>query len=505
MSDIFSKLQAKGAKNRLIVAGGLLAALIGGVIYYSLDHKELPQSNVSVKPSLDATAGGENQKRSPVYQEAVERANDQRFNEGMEKGKTVIPTIENPVQSLKPLEPSQEKPWKNAVQEDAPPPPVSLSLPSPPPPPPAARPAEPAPQEAKVPEKNDMSQAIYEQMKQLAALWAPRPAGSFESKIAQGGGGGGTGAAGAAGATGGPAGHAAGAGERKKPKPIITAGSILYGSTLTATNSDATNSPVVATIDAGPFRKSRLVGGFQPAQNNGGKLVVKFTKMTLPTGDLVPIEAYAVDGTTAETAVASDVEGRYLQRYGPVLAAAFVAGFGQAAGTVGTMAQSSMGGTVYASPAPTLKQAAFTGLGTAAGMIAGDVMARAPKGPLIKLDADYPIAILFVDAVYPPGSQEGVEQSREAAALAALAQKQNALNGQTAGQAPVPPSYGPAAAVGGQFAPPGPAFSNGSLTVLPPVPAYGYGGYGGGYGGYGGGYGGYGGGRQIFIMPPSGN
>lgn len=489
MSDIFAKLQAKGGRNRLIVAGAVAVAVIGGVIYVSMERKDLPSSNVSVKASLDTTAGGENQKRSPAYQESIERANDARFKEGMETGKTVIPTIEHPVESLKPPEPTGEKPWKNASQEDAPPPPAPLSLPQTPPPAPAARGAEPAPQEVqKAPDKNDMSQAIFDQMKQLAALWSPRAAGSFEiAKSASEGQGGKGGSSGDARSV-----HASA--PRVKAKALISAGTILYGSTLTSTNSDAVGSPVAATIDAGPFRKSRLVGGFTLGQNNGGKLVVKFTKMTLPTGETVPVDAYAVDGMTAETAVASDVDGRYLQRYAPVIGAAFVAGFGQAAGTVGTMAQSSMGGTVYASPAPSLRQAAFTGLGTAAGMIAGDVMARAPKGPLIKLEADYPIAVLFVDAVYPPGSEEGVAQTREAAALAAIAQKQNMINGQTAGQPGMP--YGPAGAAPvsapAYMTPPG--YSNGSLTVMPPLPAYGYGGYGG-----------YGGGRQVFIMPSAGN
>jgi hypothetical protein len=137
------------------------------------------------------------------------------------------------------------------------------------------------------------------------------------------------------------------------------------------------------------------------------------------------------------TAVASDVDQRYISRYGPVLGAAFVAGFGQAAAQVGTTQSQSSSSTTVTQAAPSTAQALAAGVSSAASSVAGDLLSHAPKGALISLAADYPMAVLFVDGVFPPGSAESeqVGADNAAAALKVLGAQQRGINGQNVGDA----------------------------------------------------------------------
>lgn len=415
-------LRAKGRQHRLMAIGAGALALTAALGWYLAPRKDPAPSRVAgATPSLDTTPGGRQQKESPNYQQSVETANDKAYQEAMKSGRSNMPTVERPTDPLQPPSPTQEKGWKQSLPQDSgPPPPVNLRTPQGALPEPAPRPsaAQAAPAAAPPPPpKPTMDDAILAQMKELAVAWGPRPA-LVVDYTPRGGKDSADGAKAAAAAAGAPA------AAKARATPIITAGSILYGSTVTAVNSDAPGSPVVVTVDAGPWKKSRLIGSFAQPNNNAEALVVKFTLMTLPSGESTPVSAFAVDGATASTAVASDVDRRYLSRYAPVLGAAFVAGFGSAASQVGTTQQQSSSGITVSQLAPSLKQAAFAGASTAAAAIASDVMARAPKGPLITLGADYPIAILFVDAVYGSGASEA---EQIAANNAAAAKDQSAL------------------------------------------------------------------------------
>jgi hypothetical protein len=129
-------------------------------------------------------------------------------------------------------------------------------------------------------------------------------------------------------------------------------------------------------------------------------MVIAFTSMTMgENGDSVEVNAFAVDGRSAETAVASDVKKRYLQRYAPILGAAFLSGFANSASRVGSTVTDTGSSTTFAISAPNLTQSLWAGAGTAADAIAGDVMRNVPKGPLIILAEGWPMGILFLSPV----------------------------------------------------------------------------------------------------------
>jgi intracellular multiplication protein IcmE len=124
--------------------------------------------------------------------------------------------------------------------------------------------------------------------------------------------------------------------------PVIHAGEILFAVLDTSVNSDQPG-PILATIVAGRFNGAKLIGSFT-RPDNGDKLVISFNMMSVPgASKTTSINAYAIDPSTARTALASRVNHHYLSRYGSLFAATFIEGFGNAFQSAGTTV--TIGGT----------------------------------------------------------------------------------------------------------------------------------------------------------------
>jgi hypothetical protein len=130
-------------------------------------------------------------------------------------------------------------------------------------------------------------------------------------------------------------------------------------------------------------------------------MIVEFTSMTLPDGNSVSVSAFAVDGISAETAVASDVNRRYIQRYAPLLAAAFITGYaGSAAQPEQQVVELGDGNTVITGTTSG-EQNLYAGLAAAGEAVGADLIRNAPKGPEVILRSGWPIGIMFVEPVAP--------------------------------------------------------------------------------------------------------
>ncbi len=103
-------------------------------------------------------------------------------------------------------------------------------------------------------------------------------------------------------------------------------GDLLYAIVDTAINSDV-NSVVMATIVSGTHKKAKLIGSFARFDK---RLVIQFNRAVLLDGTETPIEAYAIDPKTTEASVASRVNTRFFSRWGGLIAASFLEGFGEA-------------------------------------------------------------------------------------------------------------------------------------------------------------------------------
>jgi hypothetical protein len=400
-ADFASQQTRKGLSPAVkfgIVIGGVFLVIGGSLLIGGAETSDAT-SVINVDADLDGTPGGAIQSESPRYQQLLEESNAQAAEDAAREGKTFILTPEKVLQPIDDLEAGRR--IEDAVIEPvvvepapvAPPRPEPVVVQAPPAPAPAQT-ARPTPSGAVTAEEqeNPYTSAMIGQMGALTPQVRP-PSISIQT----------TGAAGKraeeearmaqANVDAAPLGDAEAEGEI-----IIPAGEVIYAETLTSTNSDLAGSPVLVELTTGEFRGARLIGEFN-VNPSSDSMVVSFNTMTLPDGTSVEVSAFAVDGMSAEVAVASDVERRYLKRYGPILASAFITSYAEALAEPEQILTSIGDDTAVVQSPRTEEQSLYAGLGAAAGAIGGDLAANAPKGPKIILRDGWPIAVMFTTPV----------------------------------------------------------------------------------------------------------
>lgn len=125
-------------------------------------------------------------------------------------------------------------------------------------------------------------------------------------------------------------------------EPMIRMGDIMFAVVDTAVNTDEPG-PILATIVTGPFKGGKLIGSFN-LPGNADKMVITFNTLTMPGAPKsLSISAFAIDPNTGRTALSSETDHHYLERYGSLFASTFLEGFGNAFQSADTTIQ--VGGT----------------------------------------------------------------------------------------------------------------------------------------------------------------
>jgi type IV secretory pathway VirB10-like protein len=363
MSDMTST-----EKKRRFIMFCLLGAVIAvGVVFASfmLFIPEKPASTSAIATArTDAVKGQAGGEGSEEYNRKLETHDEQKANAALTAGESFIPT---PVGAK---------------------PPIVAPKPTTPPAPPPVAPVRVAPAQAP---RTD-SAMLKRMMDDLAALDAKLSAVSAgEGKIvwlhdfsrdepAI------------------PVERAVGVETAEKPSGMnIKPGDLLYAVIDTGVNSDVP-SAVMATVSAGQYRNTRLLGKFQRFDE---RLVLAFTSAVLPSGESVQLEAYAVDPATSEASVASSVNTHFFSRWGGLVASAFLEGLGTAKRYSG--AQSTIYGTTSGE---TTDQMVWNTYSPAeqAWIAAGKVGERAGKimdrnfdrPPTVYLDSGTPVGVLVL-------------------------------------------------------------------------------------------------------------
>ncbi len=126
--------------------------------------------------------------------------------------------------------------------------------------------------------------------------------------------------------------------ERRAPRPrdrsgFLKPGDILFAALQTAIDSDEPG-PVRARVVGERFKGAILLGGlraFPPAAGSRPeRVLVTFEYLTTADRTTHKIDAVAIDLDTARTALATGVDHHYLERWGSLLAASFMEGYGNA-------------------------------------------------------------------------------------------------------------------------------------------------------------------------------
>ena len=173
---------------------------------------------------------------------------------------------------------------------------------------------------------------------------------------------------------------------------IIPAGKGVYARTKLAASSDQ-GGPVVVTAESGPIASDDMIGSFE---RRGDRLVVNLDSITLQNGAQESIDALVIAPDSMETAVASSVDQHYVERFVLPVAAAFVAGLGQAIAQSNAIVAVSPFGGYTAQNHLNFNQQLGVAAGVAGNQAQNLLLQNAPKGPTIKLDAGVNVGVVFL-------------------------------------------------------------------------------------------------------------
>jgi type IV secretory pathway VirB10-like protein len=174
--------------------------------------------------------------------------------------------------------------------------------------------------------------------------------------------------------------------------PLPEPGSILYAVTEVGLNSDIP-SPISALVVQGPFKGARLLGGFE-LQNTS--LSITFDRL-IPQGKLpIEIEALAVDPQTNSPSISGKVDRHFLERWGGLMAASFLEGFGEAMGNRGTTVHAYGDVVVADRGAVSLDDVSLEALGRVGSRAATQLEKGFDRPPTVTIPAGSPMGILVL-------------------------------------------------------------------------------------------------------------
>lgn len=180
---------------------------------------------------------------------------------------------------------------------------------------------------------------------------------------------------------------------RTRPATVlIPAGKGVYARTKLAASSDQ-GGPVVVTAESGPITGDDMTGSFE---RRGDRLVVKLDSISLQNGAQETIDALVIAPDSMETAVASSVDQHYVARFVLPVAAAFVAGLGQAIAQSNAIVAVSPFGGYTAQNHLNFNQQLGVAAGVAGNQAQNLLLQDAPKGPTVKLDAGVNVGVVFL-------------------------------------------------------------------------------------------------------------
>ncbi len=187
---------------------------------------------------------------------------------------------------------------------------------------------------------------------------------------------------------------------------LLRPGRIYYGTIDGMVSSDVPG-PVLATVQSGKLSGAKMLGKFKKSHNY---LAIQFFSMTMPNGDVYPVTAYAVDASTEQDGLASNVDHHYWSRYGALLGGAFLYGFGQAemyAGGAGTVTQ--FGTPVFVPNTSTAISQTMMGLGQAGQTLSQQETAGFNRPNTVTVDKGKEIGILIMHAGPPDKNDNAIE------------------------------------------------------------------------------------------------
>nr|WP_280971238.1 DotG/IcmE/VirB10 family protein [Cupriavidus gilardii]WDE72602.1 hypothetical protein [Cupriavidus gilardii] len=373
----------KNAKVMAVVTGVAVAGV--GVAYMAMQGRSSQAAIVEV-PAID-THGAKKTEETPNYSRALNRANEKGFQQAEHAGGTFIPTLSENSGRTTSLEDELAK------RAEANPPQQARDY---------ARPNQTnvAPS-ADAQQVQATSTGLGDQLQGLRAVWTRDESSQQILNIAAQAVDARNSNATATSAAGGSTSTAAGdTGTNRQATPYIRGLDQIPAVYQNSVDTDAP-SDVLAHVETGKYAGSLLYG---TARLSNEVVVTEFTKMKVPSGQMITITAVALDEAEMRTAQPADIDHRYLQRIGvPALLGALGAAGSvyQNAGSV--VQQTPLGGvSTTTNPNPSGKQlggaAVSAGLQATQQVIQQENASIPPRRGRIKRGT--PIMVLFKEDAY---------------------------------------------------------------------------------------------------------
>ena len=409
------RLAASLGPFRMAAALAVACGLLGALGFLALAPQKADPSRLARVPNIDSTPGGQRQRVSPSYRETLRTANVSQAAEADRTGASFVSIPEGlPEQTRRPRPPSQSGAARDgaapdhglsdadfqAAQR------IALA---------AGRsaanggPSRSLPHSEKIsdaggavpashrePADNPFHAAILRQMNAISrGMAVPEPVSveliadandpdmAWAAQSADG---------------------SAAARPEQPPPAAIAAGTVFEAETVSEVDSDVP-APVAVRVRSGPAAGSILIGGFQTNSLANG-FVMEFGTLVTPTGRETAVRAVAVDLHTRGFTVASEVQARPIQRFGPMLVSSLVSGFAANASRPALTLFTGANGVIAATEKSGLGENLAAGAGQAAAQASAEFAANAPKTARIRLFAGEPVGIMFLTPVSGPEFQQ---------------------------------------------------------------------------------------------------
>jgi intracellular multiplication protein IcmE len=400
LSRVVSGAGSAGPR-RLALIGGTTVVLLSAVCVIVMHgHHAMQKASVAKLPDVNAEPGGMHS--NPYYNQlALQQAQQQAQTAAAAGQSSVAPMVAGTVAQPPVAQAAQAPVVSHPVVRPVPPAhleaqPVTYTPPQP------AQAVAPDPQQQK--QQNQLYAAAIGSM---LAGWGNGPAPMTQVYIdpTKSGGTNATDSGSGAGAIGsGPRTELASTTSHSQPGAtpatppatvLIPAGKGVYARSKLAANSD-TGGPVVVTAESGPIAGDDMTGTFE---RRADRLVITLNSITLPDGEQKSIDALVIAPDSMETAVASSVDQHYISRFVLPVAAAFVAGLGQAIEqSNATVAVSPLGGYT-AQNHLNFDQQLGIAAGAAGSQLQNMLIQAAPNGPTVKLAAGANVGVIFLQSL----------------------------------------------------------------------------------------------------------
>lgn len=185
---------------------------------------------------------------------------------------------------------------------------------------------------------------------------------------------------------------------------LAKAGDMIFAVLNTAIVSDD-NGPVMATVVSGKMAGSKILGHYTMT-NDKQRIILKFNQLNMAKAQKsFSINAVAINPFNGRTGLASDVDNHYLKRYGSLIAASLLQGYGEAVKDGGREVEDTpAGGRKETTPEKSKSDQLLIALGKVGTTLGSKVDKAFDTPPTVEVKEGIGLGILFLADVAAPSA-----------------------------------------------------------------------------------------------------